>query len=227
MPTNKLDLGLSALMTAAMIVIAAVVVRREWTGPQQIVSQAPRDTLPVRFDGWPEAVVQGVRMGPKIAAVTVVELSDFQCPFCRKLWAALDTIRRRYPDQVAVVFHHYPLANHKYAAAAARAAECARVQGAFERMYNALFAHQDSLSSWSLSKFARAAVVPDIPRFEECLSNQGTLPLVEYGQTLGKRLKLHGTPTVLVNGWKLARPPDTSTLDMYVRRALAGERLFP
>jgi protein-disulfide isomerase len=141
--------------------------------------------------------------------VTIVEFSDFECGFCRKNHELLSELRARRPDLVAVVYRHFPLdaacndaleqSVHQRACRAAVAAECARAQGRFEEMADALFAHQKQLFDTMLIKQA-AAIGLDMDAFERCLADQATLEKVVADARLGKRLKLTSTPTLFLNG---------------------------
>jgi protein-disulfide isomerase len=153
-----------------------------------------------------------------------MEFMDIECPFCRRLAFATDSLRAEFPADVAVVIQHFPLSNHGSAQGAALAIECAAAQTGFERLYALLFAQQDSLGIKQWKTFASEAGVEDIDEFERCINEHETLPRIEYGLALGQRIGVRGTPTVVINGWKLARPPSLDDLRKSVRATLAGGR---
>src|SRR5450432_1686988 len=103
----------------------------------------PGASVAVSVKNWRELGSVGLRVGPQDALVTVVEFSDFQCPFCRRAAGELRTLRERYPRDLAVVYRHFPI--HDFARAAASAASCADRQGAFQAMHDTLFAQVDSI----------------------------------------------------------------------------------
>jgi thiol-disulfide isomerase/thioredoxin len=102
--------------------------------------------------------------------VTIVEFSEFQCPFCRRVLPALRQVEERYRGRVRLVFRHFPLARHKEAPKAAEAAECARDQGRFWEMHDRLFANAEQLKPADLKGHARAIGI-DGPAFDACLDS--------------------------------------------------------
>ena len=84
-----------------------------------------------------------ITYGPKDAKLTVIEYSDFQCPFCAVYAPILDQLRQKYGDQVQFVYRFYPLSNHKWATIAAKVAYAAYLQGKFWEMHDLLFKNQD------------------------------------------------------------------------------------
>jgi len=141
MNTDRLLNVAVAVLTLCALVTTGLVARRElstpWTAP------APG----VRIPDWRSFTREGHRMGPAEAPVTVVVFSDFQCSFCAVLMDRLRTIREARPDEVSVVYRHFPIEGHQHAAPAARASECAAEQGRFEPFHDALFAAQDSIGA--------------------------------------------------------------------------------
>jgi protein-disulfide isomerase len=119
---------------------------------------------------------------------------------------------------------HFPLRSHRLALPAARAAECAAEQGAFEEMHRTLFARQDSLGLKSWGSYAAEAGIPDTARFLECTASQRSFPRVEAGRRVGEREGVSATPTVLVNNWRLRRPPSEDDLALLVADVRAGRK---
>jgi protein-disulfide isomerase len=149
----------------------------------------------------------GIAIGPADAAIQIVELMDFQCPFCARWSATLDSLEAELPGAVRVTFHHWPLTTiHNHALAAAIAGECAHEQGAFTEMRKALFALQDSLGVRNWAAFAEDAGVTDVEAFKTCIQQPAeAFPRIQYGIDLAKRVGATGTPTVWVNG-QVKRP---------------------
>ena len=104
-------------------------------------------------------------MGPQDAPVTLVEWSDFQCPYCYKGAAQLNAVLKAFPTQVKLVFRQYPLESHSQAALAAAAALAAHKQGKFWPLHDAMFAHRQDLSKPSIIAMA-AKTGMDMKRFE-------------------------------------------------------------
>jgi protein-disulfide isomerase len=170
--------------------------------------------IPVRFDlkGRP-------RKGPKDAAVTLVEFSDFECPYCRL--SASDISRRLISreENVAVVFLHYPLSFHKQAKPAAIASECAHRQGEFWAFHDALFEVQDELGEALYLKIATKLGIK-IDQFKKCLTDPKALKQIEADTEQGLQAGVKGTPTIFMNGLRAPRGvPTAEELDVVIKRA--------
>ena len=87
--------------------------------------------------------VDDITYGPSDASVTLIEYSDFQCPFCAEYSPMLATLREKYGDQVKFVYRFFPLADHPYATVSAKAAYAAHLQGKFWEMQDLLYEHQE------------------------------------------------------------------------------------
>ena len=149
--------------------------------------------------------------GPAGAAVTIVEFSDFQCPFCSRVGPTLKRIQEVYGNKVRIVWKNLPLANHKNAEPAARAAMAAFQQGKFWEFHDRLFANQSSLSAESYLQYARDLGL-DIVRFARDMSEQSATAAkpIETDKSEANSLGITGTPAFFVNGRYLsgAKPFD-------------------
>lgn len=208
--------GALIILTLCALVTTGLVVRRELLPAP---TQAPR---PVRVSDWRGYAREGHRMGPAEAPVTIVVFSDFQCPFCGLLMSRLREIGSTYPEQVSVVYRHFPLPNHPHAVAAARASDCAARQGGFSAYHDALFAAQDSIGRLGWDRFAIAAAIPDLARFRSCAAETGPMQTLARDTVAGRRLRVAGTPTLLINDMRFQGAIHMDTLHAYVRRALAS-----
>lgn len=147
--------------------------------------------------------------GGKEAKVTVVEFSDFQCPFCRRAAFTLKPYLQEFRDQVRFYYLNYPLDNscnpaiahgmHPTACLAAKAALCATRGGKFWEYHDRVFENQKKLSRETLLRIA-SEVGLDRPRFEQCLISDEIGNLLKEDVDLGNRLEIRGTPTVYING---------------------------
>jgi protein-disulfide isomerase len=137
--------------------------------------------------------------GHREARITVIEFSDFQCPFCGRALPAVDDVRRTHGQDVRIVWKHMPLAFHPNAMPAALAAEAAREQGKFWEMHDRLFAHQDALSDAAYSRYA-AELNLDLPRFRAALVAPDTRKRVEADLAAAQAAGVTGTPTFIVDG---------------------------
>jgi protein-disulfide isomerase len=152
--------------------------------------------------------------------VTIVEFSDFECPFCGALAKQLQAIRHHYPNEVAIEYRHFPLSSHHYALAAARASECAAAQGKFEAFHDAVFAAQDSIGVVPWEHFAIIAGVTNMLAFRDCYAQAGPIPALARDTLAGRRLRVRGTPTLLINETRLEGTQPLDTLELYVAKAL-------
>jgi protein-disulfide isomerase len=138
--------------------------------------------------------------GPEQAAVTIVEFSDFQCPACRSFNPILSQVVEAYGDQVQVAFRQFPLRSiHPQAQPAAEAALCAREQGKFWQLHDAMFADQRSLNPPQLKALA-LTVGLDGDAFDACLDEGRHRQLIDQDLERGERAGVTGTPSVFING---------------------------
>ena len=138
--------------------------------------------------------------GPATAPVTIVEFSDFECPFCGRLFPTLKAIEKTYPLQVRIVFRQFPLRKiHPQAEKAAEASLCASEQGRFWEMHDSLFGDQEHLSVDALK--ARAAKLNlDTAAFNPCLDSGKEVAAIEKDIADGTKAGVTGTPTMFING---------------------------
>ncbi len=141
----------------------------------------------------------GVAKGSGGAPVTIVEYSDFQCPYCAQMASTLRRISARYGDQVRFVYRDYPLPSHKDAPKAAEAASCAREHDKFWEMHDALFANQNALAVADLKRYA-AQLGLDTAAFAECLDSGRQEQSWRESKELADEYGVSSTPTLFVNG---------------------------
>ncbi|MEJ0004914.1 MAG: thioredoxin domain-containing protein [Steroidobacteraceae bacterium] len=142
----------------------------------------------------------GPQRGPATARVTIVEFSDFQCPFCGRLAPVLKQLQATYPADVRLVFRNFPLRPiHPNAAEAAAAGVCANAQGKFWEMHDAMYADQGGLGRAALEEKAKRLGL-DVPSFSACLQSTKTTDAIAADEEAARRLGLSGTPGSFVNG---------------------------
>jgi protein-disulfide isomerase len=137
--------------------------------------------------------------GPDTAPVTIVEFSDFQCPFCGRLAPTIDEVKKNYGDKVRVVFRQFPLPMHPNASKAAEASLCAFEQGKFWQMHDAMFKDQQKLSVPEL-KATAATLGLDADKFNSCLDSGKYASKVQEDIDAGRKVGVSGTPAMFVNG---------------------------
>ncbi len=144
--------------------------------------------------------------GPKDAKVTIVEYSDFQCPFCTKGYTTLETqVLKEYGDKVKFYFKHFPLAFHPWAEPAAIAAECALQQkpDAYWKLYHAYFEKQKEINPQNVKEKSWEFIADqglDKAKFDTCYDSKATQAQVKAEMAEGQSLGVTGTPSFVING---------------------------
>lgn len=156
----------------------------------QLLLQPPRFTL---------TTPTGPTMGPADAVITVVEFSDFQCPFCARSAATVKQLVDKYHGKVRLVFQDFPLPIHKDAAKASEAAACAHDQGKFWEFHDRLYQNQNNLSPAELKRYA-ADLGLDGPTFNACLDAAKHAADWRRTKAIGEAYGITGTPAFFVNG---------------------------
>ena len=139
-------------------------------------------------------------IGSTSAPVTLIEFSDFQCPFCLRVAPTLKQIQAKYGDRVRIVWKDFPLTQiHPQAFKASEAAHCAGEQGKYWEYHDRLFANQQALQVPDLKRYATDMSL-DAARFNACLDGSKYAERVRDGVAQGTRLGVNSTPTVYING---------------------------
>jgi len=149
--------------------------------------------------------------GAAAAPVTLVEFSDFHCPFCNRAQATLKQVLEHYPGKVRLVYRDFPLDRlHPQASQAAEAARCANDQGKFWEYHDVLYTNAPRGASEDLHRYAEQVGL-DVPKFDQCVSTGAHRAGVQRDMEEGSRLGVTGTPAFFVNGRPLqgAQPLDT------------------
>jgi len=141
----------------------------------------------------------GHTRGPAGARVTIVEFSDYQCPYCARAEPVIADVMARYPEDVRFVYRHLPLAMHPEAKGAAEAAVCAENQGRFWEFHALLFSNPRALAPEDLAAYA-AELDLDSAAFADCLQDEATAERVELDMAAAKQVGATGTPAFFVNG---------------------------
>lgn len=163
----------------------------------------------------PEITLAGAPFrGPAAAAVTIVEFSDFHCPFCRQVLATLTQLLSRYGEKVKLVYRDFPIDSlHPQARKAAEAARCAHDQGKFWEYHDALFANAPKASPEQLKAYAHQVGL-DLPSFDRCVSSGIHAAAVQKDVDEGIRVGVTGTPAFFINGHLLS---GAQPLESFVR----------
>ena len=169
---------------------------RKGASPLRVMIDAPRHELTL--------AATDPALGSASAPVTIVEFSDFQCPFCQRVSPTLKKVRETYGDKVRIVWKDFPLTQiHPQAFKAGEAAHCAGEQGKYWEYHDRLFANQQALADADLKKYA-ADLGLDATKFNACVDSSKYGDRVREGVAQGSRLGVNSTPTVYVNGRMLS-----------------------
>jgi len=144
--------------------------------------------------------------GPKDAKVTIVEYSDFQCPFCKRGYDTIEQqVLKQYEGKVKFYFKNFPLSFHPWAQPAAIAAECAKEQkaAAYWTLYHKYFENQGAVNPTNVKdkgvEFLKDSGI-DMAKWNDCYDNKKTLDKVNAQMAEGQALGVTGTPAFFVNG---------------------------
>jgi len=143
--------------------------------------------------------------GPADAKVTMVEFSDFQCPYCSKAAKVTEKIKEKYSKQVHFVFRQFPLSFHDKAHGAAEAGMAANAQGKFWPMHDLMFANQGALDRESLDKYAKQVGL-NLATFKKAMDSKQYLAAVDADVKLGGEAAVSGTPSLFLNGARVQDP---------------------
>jgi len=175
---------------------------------------------PLGEEPW-QAIIHGdaPSFGPADARVTIVEFSDFQCPYCAQASETVKRIREAYGDKVHLIFRQFPLSFHEHAREAAEAALAAHAQGKFWPYHDHLFTHQNALGHNQLESYARELGL-DMPKFKKSLDAHAFNVQIEADITLGRTAKVDGTPTMFINQRRAPNPTDFDSVAPLIEAAL-------
>jgi len=163
---------------------------------------------------------KGPSRGPADAKVTIVEFSDFQCPFCSRAEESVEQVMTAYAGKVRIFYRHFPLSFHPFAQKAAEAAACADEQGKFWDYHHTLFKNQQKLAVPDLKEHA-ATLGLDAAKFAECLDSGKMKATVDADQAEGTKAGVNGTPAFFINGVFLNGAQPFEAFDKVIKAELA------
>ena len=168
--------------------------------------------------------------GSSQAPVMIVEFSDFQCPFCRKVQGTLKSLLERYQGQVSLAYRDFPLRGmHSQAEIASEASRCAGEQGKFWEYHDLLFANPEKLNHHGLAEMAASSKL-DEQRFDACLSSRKYADQIEQDIQDGIRAGVEGTPGIFINGILLSGAQPQAAFEKIIQSELEtaeGKRAGP
>jgi protein-disulfide isomerase len=165
----------------------------------------PVDSAPVR--------------GPANARITLIEFSDFECPYCSKAAAKIEAVQQAYPRDVKLFYKQYPLSTHPHAQMAAEAAIAAQAQDKFWPMHDQLFANSRRLSTETIDTIAQGLGL-DMAKFRSDLKSARLAQAIKKDMADGDKAQVDSTPTVFINGKRFNGP-----LEMVVLKPILDAEL--
>lgn len=189
--------GLKSLMGTAIPAAPSTIAQQQIPPAQP--SPAPTNPEPVANQTFAITESDHVR-GNFNAPITLVEFSDFECPFCERHYPTMNQILNNYPDQVRIIYKHFPLSFHPNAQKAAESSECASEQGKFWEYHDKLFDNQPN--GFSADKFKQWAVELKLnaKKFNDCLDSDKYAQKVQADFQEGAQTGVNGTPATFING---------------------------
>lgn len=197
---DKTKLILPGAIIVAALMISGTLLYADYKSSPNVVD----DTKPVKVSVDDDPV-----LGNTKAKVTIVEFSDFQCPFCRKFWReSYFKIKQNYIDtgKVKLVFRDFPLSFHPAAEPSAQAAQCANEQGKFWEYHDKIFEEQDKRGEATIEygiaelKQWAVGIGLDSSKFNSCLESNRYADEVAKDFEDGSKYGVSGTPTLFING---------------------------
>jgi protein-disulfide isomerase len=185
----------------AEIVVGAV---KEGRDPKQALAESDlvkrrlasarplEDPIPIPITGAPVK-------GPADARITLVEFSDFECPYCSKAALKVEAILQAYPKDARLVYKHFPLPDHPHAKLAAEAAIAAQAQDKFWPMHDKLFANGRHLSAETIAGIAKDIGL-DMEKFRADAQSGSVKQMLRKDIADGDKVDIQGTPTIFING---------------------------
>jgi len=192
------------------------------SGPVVEAPVATEELQYVRYDVFSQSAYA---FGPEDAPITIVEFSDFQCPFCRR-WheQVYEPLLAAYPGKIRMVYRHLPLTSiHPDAFSAAEAAMCAGEQDAFWQYHEKLFS-SETLGSEVYTQYAQELTL-DMTVFEACMTEHRYQEAIQTDSDFAINLGISSTPTFFINGLAIVGAQPLDVFKQVIDKELAGEIL--
>lgn len=236
--TNKKDtieISKSTLTSGAIVVLVIALIASILTGgfgygsdnsgigAAVAVPNAPNAPTPTPSVNMKALIDDDSVFGDKDAPVTIVEFSDFECPFCTKAYDnALKQVKSEYVDKglVNIVYRDFPLGFHQNAQKAAEAAECAGEQDEYYAMHDLLFESGVTGGINSFKEYAKTIGL-DTSEFDECLDSGAMAKEVAKDMADGQAAGVRGTPAFFIDGKMISGAQPFSVFKQAIDAALA------
>lgn len=196
--------------------LIAYIEKQQNVDEQQATADAFENPKPEHIRDWNPI------LGPKDAAITIVDYSEFQCPFCGRSRATIKEVMKRYEGKVRHVFKNFPLDFHPEATPAAKAGYAANKQGKFWEFHDILFANQQSVGEELYLKAAKDLNL-DIEQFNKDRNSDEAAEAVSQDAADGAEIGVRGTPFFLINGVPLSGAQPTAAFEAIIQQHLAKQ----
>lgn len=163
-----------------------------------------------------------VILGDEKAPVTIIEYSDYQCPFCERFFTETEPlIRKEYIEtgKVKMIYRDFPLPSHPYAMPAALAANCAKDQGKFWAYHDVIFKKQNELANLDYVQVAKDLGL-NTDEFKSCLDSKKYQSKIQKDYEEGTSIGVNGTPTFFINGRQVVGAQPYSVFETIINQEL-------
>jgi protein-disulfide isomerase len=218
------DTNCSYSRALAKIAIQGVKDGKSLVEISKLMDASPKAHRPKVLEDAVKIPVAGAPVkGPEDAKITLVEFSDFECPYCSAAAPKVDAILAAYPKDVKLIYKQFPLSMHPHAEMAAEASLAAREQGKFWEMYEALFKNYRQLSQAKISEIAKSLGL-DMSKFEAEVSSGKYKSEVKKDITDGEEANVYGTPAFYINGKQYNGELSLAALKPIFAKELQGDK---
>lgn len=195
-------------LTASSHVVTQAILPTPPPSPPAIISEdIPIDDSPVK--------------GPPKAPVTIIQFSDFECPYSQRAQRVMNQLLQRYEGQIRFVHRDFVLEGiHPHAFQAAVAARCAREQNKFWEMHDKLFENQYALAAGDLAQYASELGL-DLERFHSCMDSGKHVDAVKRDMAVGQEFGVAAVPTFFINRYRIVGLQSLSTFEEVIDQELA------
>ena len=189
----------------------------------KLMDASPKAHRPKVLEAPVNIAVDGAPVrGPADAKITLVEFSDFECPFCSAAVRQVDIVMAAYPKDIKLIYKQFPLSMHPHAQLAAEASLAAREQGKFWEMYEVLFKNYRQLSRDNVMLWAKQLGL-DVNKFKADLDSRKFKPVVDKDLADGEAAGVYGTPSFYINGKQYNGEVTLAALKPILAAELKGE----
>jgi protein-disulfide isomerase len=190
----------------------------------KLMDQSPKAHRPKLLEAPITIAVEGAPVkGPADARITLVEFSDFECPFCSAAEKQVEVVMAAYPKDVKLIYKQFPLSMHPHAEMAAEASLAAREQGKFWEMYDVLFKNFRTLSRTSIFAMAKGIGL-DMDKFKADLDSGKFKAVVDKDLADGEAAGVYGTPAFYINGKQYNGEVTLAALKPILAAELKGDK---